>query len=148
VVVLSAMVLFVVLFILGQARGIFAPKTQVYADFVVTSGLRTGSPVQLAGVEIGKVSDVDYVDVRYACDPLTEDIGRYGAGRTDNCDKRMFCAPEGLCAELERTADDYTYGSCVDDLGCGATGRRGCCGSGPMACAPATPRCTTACGWR
>ena len=118
-VVLVAAVMFVVLFIVGQARDIFEPKTQVYADFVLTSGLRTGSPVQLAGVRIGKVSDVDYVDVRYACDPLTEDIGRYGAGRTDNCDKRMFCAPEGLCAELEPTADDHTYGSCVDDLGCG-----------------------------
>jgi len=118
-VVLSALVLFVVLFILGQARGAFTPKTTVYADFVMTSGLRKGSPVQLAGVRIGKVSEVDYVDVRYACDPLTEDIGRYGAGRTDNCDKRMFCAPEGLCAALEPTADDHVYGSCVDDLGCG-----------------------------
>lgn len=118
VVILSSLVLFVVLFILGQARGAFSAKTTVYADFVVTSGLRDGSPVQLAGVRIGRVSAVDYVDVRYACDPLTEDIGRYGAGRTDNCDKRMFCAPEGLCAELEPTARDHAYGSCVDDLGC------------------------------
>jgi ABC-type transporter Mla subunit MlaD len=119
VVILSSLVMFVVLFIVGQARGIFSAKTQVYADFVVASGLREGSPVQLAGVPIGKVSAVDYVDVRYACDPLTEDIGRYGAGRTDNCDKRMFCAPEGECAELEVAADDHLYGSCVDDLGCG-----------------------------
>ena len=36
-------------------------------------------------------------------DPLTEDVGRYGAGRTDNCDKRMFCAPVGECADLERS---------------------------------------------
>jgi len=119
VVILSSLVLFVVLFIVGQARSVFSSKTQVYADFMVTGGLSKGSQVQLAGVRIGRVSDVDYVDVRYACDPLTEDIGRYGAGRTDNCDKRMFCAPEGQCAELERAADDYTYGSCVDDLGCG-----------------------------
>lgn len=119
VVVVLALVLFVLLFILGQARHIFSPKTEVYADFVTASGLREGSPVQLAGVKIGKVSGVDYVDVRYACDPLTEDIGRYGAGRTDNCDKRMFCAPEGHCAVLERTADEYVYASCIDDLGCG-----------------------------
>lgn len=119
VTIVAAIVLFFVLFILGQARGVFSPKTDVFADFVTTSGLREGSPVQLAGVRIGKVSAVDYVDVRYACDPLTEDIGRYGAGRTDNCDKRMFCAPEGLCAELEPTAHDHMYGSCVDDLGCG-----------------------------
>lgn len=117
-VLIGSAVLFVVLFVLGQAQGLLSPKTDVYADFVVTSGLREGSPVQLAGVRIGRVSGVDYVDVRYACDPLTEDIGRYGAGRTDNCDKRMFCAPEGLCAELEPSADDHLYGSCVDDLGC------------------------------
>jgi ABC-type transporter Mla subunit MlaD len=119
VVVVAAAVMFVVLFIVGQARGIFSSKTDVFADFVTTSGLREGSPVQLAGVRIGIVSGIDYVDVRYACDPLTEDIGRYGAGRTDNCDKRMFCASEGLCADLEPTADDHMYGSCVDDLGCG-----------------------------
>jgi ABC-type transporter Mla subunit MlaD len=119
VVVVLSLVLFVVLFVVGQAQHIFSPKTEVYADFVTASGLREGSPVQLAGVKIGKVSGVDYVDVRYACDPLTEDIGRYGAGRTDNCDKRMFCAPEGHCGVLERTADEYAYGSCVDDLGCG-----------------------------
>ena len=120
VVVIAWLVLGVVLFILGQAQGVFTDKAQVYADFVTASGLREGSPVQLAGVKIGKVSAVDYVDVRYACDPLTEDIGRYGAGRTDNCDKRMFCAPEGHCAELEPTARDHSYGRCVDDLGCGS----------------------------
>jgi ABC-type transporter Mla subunit MlaD len=119
VVILLSLVLFVVLFILGQARGAFTTKTEVYADFVTASGLREGSPVQLAGVRIGKVSAVDYVDVRYACDPLTEDIGRYGAGRTDNCDKRLFCAPQGECAALEAMAQDHAYGSCVDDLGCG-----------------------------
>lgn len=119
VVAAGGLVLFAVLFIVGQAQGAFTTKTHVYADFVLTSGLREGSPVQLAGVEIGKVSGVDYVNVRYACDPLTEDIGRYGAGRTDNCDKRLFCAPGGQCGELEPMADDYRYVRCVDDRECG-----------------------------
>lgn len=117
-VAVGSLVLFAVLFIVGQAQGAFSAKTQVYADFVLTSGLREGSPVQLAGVEIGKVSAVDYVNVHYACDPLTEDIGRYGAGRTDNCDKRLFCAPSGQCGELERMADDYRYVRCVDHRDC------------------------------
>ncbi|MEX1364457.1 MAG: MlaD family protein [Nannocystaceae bacterium] len=119
VVAVMAVVLFFVLFFVGQARGAFTEKTWVFADFVTTSGLREGSPVQLAGVEIGKVSAVDYVDVRYQCDPLTEDIGRYGAGRTDNCDRRLLCAPVGECAELEPLADDYAYERCVDDRDCG-----------------------------
>jgi ABC-type transporter Mla subunit MlaD len=119
VVILAALVLFAALFILGQARGAFTEKTTVYTDFVVASGLRKGSAVQLAGVSIGRISAIDYVDVRYGCDPLTEDIGRYGAGRTDNCDKRMFCASEGLCAELEPTVRGQSYARCIDDLGCG-----------------------------
>lgn len=119
IVVLGALVLGALFFYLGQARGAFSEKTQVFADFVTASGLREGSPVQLAGVKIGRVSAVDYVSVRYACDPLTEDIGHYGAGRTDNCDKRLFCAPRGECAVLEPMARGFVYRSCVDDRGCG-----------------------------
>ncbi|MCA9710870.1 MAG: MCE family protein [Myxococcales bacterium] len=118
-VTLGAFVLFVVLFLVGQAEGAFAERTEVYADFAMTSGLRVGSPVQLAGVEIGRVSDVDYVNVSYACDPLTEDVGRYGAGRTDNCDKRLFCTPHGQCGALEPMADDFRYERCVDNDDCG-----------------------------
>lgn len=118
VVLVVGLLLGVVLFVVGQVRGLLTPKTRVYADFVTTSGLRPGSKVQLAGVPIGKVSRVSYVDVTYACDPLTEDVGRYGAGRTDNCDRRLFCTPRGQCGELERTADDYAYVRCVDDTGC------------------------------
>lgn len=119
VVLVLALVLFAVLFVVGQAHGILTEKTQVFADFVTTSGLREGSKVQLAGVPIGQVSEVSYVDVRYACDPLTEDVGRYGAGRTDNCDRRLFCAPVGECAELEPMSRDHVYGRCVDDTDCG-----------------------------
>jgi ABC-type transporter Mla subunit MlaD len=32
----------------------------------------------------------------------------------------MFCAPDGLCAQLEPTARDHAYGRCVDDTGCEA----------------------------
>lgn len=118
VVAVFSAVLFVVLFIVGQARGMFTPKVQVITDFVMTSGLREGSPVQLAGVAIGRVSGIDYVDVRYRCDPATEDIGRYGTGRTDNCDKRLFCTPSAECGELEPMADGFGYGRCVDDRDC------------------------------
>jgi len=116
---LASLVLFAVLFLVGQAGGAFTTRTQVYSDFTMTSGLRMGSPVQLAGVEIGRVSAVDYVNVRYSCDPLTEDVGRYGAGRTDNCDKRLFCSPQGECAQLEPFADDFRYMRCVDNRDCG-----------------------------
>ncbi|MCH9681930.1 MAG: hypothetical protein K0V04_10890 [Deltaproteobacteria bacterium] len=117
-VAIVGLLLFGVLFIVGQASDTFTPKTQVYADFVVTSGLRQGSPIQLAGVKMGKVTGIDYVNVRYSCDPLTEDIGRYGAGRTDNCDKRLFCSPDGECAALEPTASDFMYARCVHDGDC------------------------------
>lgn len=117
-VALGLAVLFVVFFVVGQARDAFTERTTVYVDFVMTSGLREGSPVQLAGVKIGQVSAVDYVTVRYACDPLTEDIGRYGAGRTDNCDKRLSCMPTGECGNVEPTASDHSYTRCVHNGDC------------------------------
>jgi len=118
VVAVFAALLFAVLFVVGQAQDVFIPKTWIYGDFVVTSGLRKGSPVQLAGVQIGQVSAVDYVDVRYECEPSTEDIGRYGAGRTDNCDKRLFCTEAAQCGDLEPMARGYAYTHCVDDRDC------------------------------
>src|SRR5689334_24294771 len=93
--------LFVSLFIIGQTEGTWETKTTIHTDFKTITGLRRGSPVQLAGVEIGKVSAIKFVTRKYPCDPLTEDVGRYGAGRTDNCDEFLFCAPTGVCAELE-----------------------------------------------
>ena len=45
---------FVSLFLIGEAEGTWEEKVPVYTDFRTISGLRRGSPVQLAGVEIGK----------------------------------------------------------------------------------------------
>lgn len=110
--------LFFVFFYFGQARGMFRDKTRVHVDFVLTNGLRAGSPVQLAGVKIGRVSAVNYVDAHYRCDPMTEDIGRYGAGRTDNCDKWLLCAPSEECADLEPISPGFEYTRCVTDADC------------------------------
>jgi hypothetical protein len=74
--------------------------------------LREGSPVQIAGVLVGKVERVDFVHVRYECDALTEDIGRWGQGRTDSCDGNLFCAPVGLCADLEPYAGAQHHTAC------------------------------------
>ena len=86
---------------IGQSEGTWETKADLHSDFRTTSGLRKGSSVLLAGVEVGKVRSIDFVVREYACDPLTEDLGRHGAGRTDDCDEFLFCAPEGLCADLE-----------------------------------------------
>ena len=107
------------LFVIGQSEGTWQAKTSIHTDFKTITGLREGSPAQLAGVEIGSVSSVDFVDVTYQCDAASEDIGRYGQGRTDNCDPYLFCGPQGLCAELEPWASKELHPPCVNNEDCG-----------------------------
>jgi ABC-type transporter Mla subunit MlaD len=118
VIVLSVL-LFISLFIIGQSEGTWESKADVHSDFRTTSGLRKGSSVLLAGVEVGKVRSIDFVVREYACDPLTEDLGRHGAGRTDDCDEFLFCAPEGLCADLEEYAAKGMHSPCLSSEDCG-----------------------------
>jgi ABC-type transporter Mla subunit MlaD len=118
-VVALGIVLFISLFLIGQSEGTWERKTTITTDFRTITGLRRGSPVQLAGVEIGRVDSIDFVMRKYQCDPLTEDVGRYGAGRTDNCDDFLFCAPSGICAALEPFAAKGLHAPCLSSEDCG-----------------------------
>ncbi len=117
-VVALGVMLFASLFIIGQVEGTWESKTNIHTDFRTITGLRRGSPVQLAGVEIGKVESIDFVNRRYLCDPLTEDVGRHGAGRTDNCDEFLFCAPSGECGDLEPYAAKGMHPPCLSSEDC------------------------------
>jgi ABC-type transporter Mla subunit MlaD len=115
-----AVAIFVGLVSLQQSHSFFDDRVVVRADFRTITGLRPGSPVQLAGVQIGNVSSIDFVQVEYACVPLTEDVGRHGEGRTDDCDRMLFCAPAGHCADLETYSEEASYPGCLDSAECGA----------------------------
>lgn len=115
-----AVLSFIVLYITGQSESVWADKTTLRADFETITGLREGSPVQLAGVEIGRVESIDFVKVQYQCDVLSEDIGRYGAGRTDDCDDYLFCTPAGLCGSLEPWSSRGYHTRCRTTEDCGA----------------------------
>lgn len=117
-VVTMSVLAFVALLIIGQKDGAWEAKTKVFTDFRTITGLRRGSPVQLAGVEIGDVSSIDFITVSYACDPATEDLGRFGGTRTDSCDAFLFCAPNGQCADLEPYASKGNHPACADDADC------------------------------
>lgn len=106
------------LFIIGQSEGTWQSKTEIHTDFKTITGLRAGSPVQLSGVEIGTVKHIDFVNVKYECSAASEDLGRYGQGRTDDCDPFLFCAREGLCAELEPWASKELHLPCAGDNEC------------------------------
>src|SRR5690606_29424247 len=109
---------FLSLFIIGQAEGSWKSRTIIRTDFRTITGLRKGSPVQLAGVEIGNVEAITFVTRRYQCDPVTEDVGRWGSGRTDNCDEFLFCSPSGECAELETYASRSMHAPCLSAEDC------------------------------
>ena len=85
---------------LRNSKGLFKDQVLISADFRQISGLKVGSPVQLEGIEIGVVKDRQFLELEYPCDPLTEDRGRFEHGRSDDCDRTLFCAAEGKCAEL------------------------------------------------
>jgi hypothetical protein len=107
------------IFVIGQGKGAWKEKVTIAADFRQVSGLKKGSPVQLEGIEIGVVQDREFVEIEYACSPLTEDRGRFGQGRTDDCDRTMFCAPEGKCAELEPYSfNKDLHPPCEEDAQC------------------------------
>jgi ABC-type transporter Mla subunit MlaD len=107
------------LIIIGMGKGTFKEKVVIDADFRSVSGLKKGSPVQLEGIEIGVVEDRSFVELDYSCNPASEDRGRYGGGRTDDCDSQMFCAPEGKCAELEHySANKELHPPCDEDIQC------------------------------
>lgn len=119
-VVFTGVILFVVgVFIYNQGAARWKDKIKITADFRQVSGLRVGSPVQLEGIEIGTVTDRQFIAIEYPCDYETEDRGRFGHGRTDNCDGPMFCAPEGKCAELEPyTFNKALYPRCEENAQC------------------------------
>ncbi len=107
------------IFIIGQGKGTWKEKALIAADFRQVSGLKKGSPVQLEGIEIGVVQDREFVEIEYACNPLTEDRGRFNQGRTDDCDRTMFCSPEGKCAELEPySSNKELHPPCEEDAQC------------------------------
>ncbi len=54
---------FLAIFLLGSRKGLFTDNYTVYAYFDDISGLRQGSPVQLAGIKVGVVSEISFEEV-------------------------------------------------------------------------------------
>jgi ABC-type transporter Mla subunit MlaD len=117
------------LFLIAISEGVLTEKTTVRAHFRTVSGLTKASKVQLAGKEIGVVEEVAFISPTYACNPISEDLGRYNESRSDDCEPSLFCAimptssdgptGEGLCAELEEfNGDPQAYVGCADDSSC------------------------------
>lgn len=53
----------VAIFMLGSRSSIFKNFYTLYCEFDDISGLRVGSPVQLAGVQVGTVEEISFVEV-------------------------------------------------------------------------------------
>lgn len=119
-VICLSILLVVSLFIIGQGKGAWKEKVNIVADFRSISGLKKGSPVQIEGIQIGVVTNRKFIQEKYPCNPATEDNGRFVGDRTDDCDPTMFCAPEGLCAELEPySANIDLHPACEENQQCG-----------------------------
>lgn len=111
------------LFVIAISEGVLSEKTKIRAHFRTVSGLTKASKVQLAGKEIGVVEEVAFISPTYACNPVSEDIGRFHETRSDDCEPTLFCAVapggESLCAEIEDfNGDPRAYAGCADDSSC------------------------------
>ena len=110
------------LFLLAISEGVLTEKTEIRAHFRTVSGLTKASKVQLAGKEIGVVHDVAFISPTYACNPVSEDLGRFSETRSDDCEPTLFCAVTssgGMCAELDEfNGDAKAYAGCADDSSC------------------------------
>jgi ABC-type transporter Mla subunit MlaD len=118
------------LFLIAISEGVLTEKTVVRAHFRTVSGLTKASKVQLAGKEIGVVEEVTFISPTYACNPISEDLGRFNESRSDDCEPSLFCAlmpaspdapasSQGMCAELEEfNGDSQAYVGCADDSSC------------------------------
>lgn len=118
------------LFLIAISEGVLTEKTVVRAHFRTVSGLTKASKVQLAGKEIGVVEEVTFISPTYACNPISEDLGRFNESRSDDCEPSLFCAlmpaspdapgsSQGMCAELEEfNGDSQAYVGCAEDSSC------------------------------
>lgn len=113
-----AILFFFVLLTANLGRTLLTPRTTVRADFTSATSLRVGSSVRLAGVHVGSVASIKFVKVRYGCDPVTEDLGRFGDGRTDDCDGSLFCTSAGWCGSLEPWAGRGEHTRCDTSEDC------------------------------
>ncbi|MEN8263152.1 MAG: MlaD family protein [Nitrospirota bacterium] len=60
VITLSLLITFIAVMFAGNIETIFAPRSNIHALFDDIKGLRAGSPVWFAGVEIGSVRSMDF----------------------------------------------------------------------------------------
>lgn len=59
-ILLALGVLVAAVFVIGQERSMFRAKTRVYTSFRDINGLVVGAPVRLAGVDVGRVTDIEF----------------------------------------------------------------------------------------
>lgn len=59
---LGLVLLMVFIFVLGGERGFFSKQNRYSVSFHSVDGLKPGSPVRLAGVEVGKVTSIRFFD--------------------------------------------------------------------------------------
>lgn len=75
-----------IVFIIGNRSAMFEAKVRYYAVFESVDGLRGGSPVRIAGIDVGTVSDVTFDvesgNIRVSLD-IRRDLARFVRGPTD-----------------------------------------------------------------
>lgn len=87
------------IFLIGEERSLFKPKTEYLGVFEDVEGLKRGSPVRMGGIDIGSVGDIEY-SAKVEDDQLyvRMSIVASAAPRIRE-DSRITIAPKGLLGD-------------------------------------------------
>lgn len=98
---------FLAIFLLGSKKGLFTDQYTIYTYFNDISGVRVGSPVQLAGIKIGVVSEISFEEY----EGEEAEAQKEETNETPIDDEQVGIVKVKIAMELNR---DYANRVCTD----------------------------------
>ena len=98
-VVLGLSLLVVFVFAIGDLAAVFKPGYRLHVIFDSANGITEGSPVQYAGVEVGKVQRVEIIRASDQASPKVQLIVRLPVDVTVRADDNASISTFGLLGE-------------------------------------------------
>lgn len=105
----GVVLVFTIIFMIGTNRGFTQPKFQIEVLFNDVGGLIEGAPVQLAGVNVGTVSDISFLDRKIEGRRVKVEVGIFNRYKNQlSQDVRFSIKTEGILGEklIEIHSDD------------------------------------------
>jgi phospholipid/cholesterol/gamma-HCH transport system substrate-binding protein len=103
-VVVAVLITVVAVFTLGGRVGVFEPKYTLYTLMPSVSGIQTGAPVRLAGVGVGSVEEVRFIELEERDSLNARMLRAYGDSLGDRSVMIAFRVNEGVQDKVTRSS--------------------------------------------